>query len=145
METPVSRTAASVRVVVRPWPDPVVEAHGFAPNSGYVEYCWLPVLGPTATWLYRRLGNLVLVHDDGYDVDLVDLAVSLGLGEGLGRHAPLVRALERLERFGAMDVTESALLVRRALAPLPEALARRLSESARRAHDRCQAPGPSPI
>jgi hypothetical protein len=36
MEIPVSRTA-SASVEVRPWNDPLVEACGFGPASGYVE------------------------------------------------------------------------------------------------------------
>lgn len=134
MEMPVFHTA-SVLIEVRPWEDPVVEVRGFGPASGYVEYCWLPVLGPTATWLYRRLGSLVLMHDGGCRVDLVDLATSLGLGEGLGRHSPLVRAVSRLVRFEVIRVSGSVLLVRRALAPLSENRVRRLSASARFAHE----------
>ena len=42
-------------IVVRPWLDPVVDDHGFDPRSRYVEEFWLGVLGPTATWLIRRL------------------------------------------------------------------------------------------
>ena len=48
---------ATVRVV--PWPDPVVEEHGHDPRSAYVERYWLGLLGPTATWLVRRLASLV--------------------------------------------------------------------------------------
>lgn len=125
----------SVRVSVRPWIDPVVEAHGFGPSSPYVEHCWLPVLGPTATWLYRRLGSLVVEKVDGGQVDLVDLAQALGLGRGLGRHSPLVHSLDRLRRFGVIQVGGETLLVRRALALLPVTQARRLPPSARQWHD----------
>src|SRR5438552_11865758 len=71
-------------VTVRPWSDPLVEACGFGPDSTYVEHCWLPTLGPTGTWLYRRLGALVEHHPDGIEIDLVELSVGLGLGTGLG-------------------------------------------------------------
>jgi hypothetical protein len=103
-------------------------------------FCWLPVLGPTATWLYRRLGSLVVVHSDGYDVNLLDLATSLGLGTGLGRNSPLVRALDRLAHFEVIRGSGSVLLVRRALAPLPERHVRRLSASARQAHHEAARP-----
>ena len=42
-------------ITVRPWIDPVVDDDGFDPRSRYVEVFWLGVLGPTATWLLRRL------------------------------------------------------------------------------------------
>ncbi len=56
-EVPASAELLRPEITVKPWVDPVVEAHGFSPRSPYVETCWLPVLGPTATWLYRRLGS----------------------------------------------------------------------------------------
>ena len=121
-------------MVVAPLVDPVVERHGFGPASSYVEFCWLPTLGPTTTWLYRRLAMPLLVEDE-LEIDLVDLAVSLGLGEGLGRNAPLIKSLGRLVSFGAADWGGTRLLVRRALAPLTVMQAKRLSLSARQHHD----------
>ena len=40
---------------IRPWIDPVVDEHGHDPRSTYVEQFWLGVIGPTATWIMRRL------------------------------------------------------------------------------------------
>lgn len=122
-------------ITVVPWVDGVVEAHGFGPRSMYVECCWLPVLGPTATWIYRRLGSWVEHATEPIEVDLTDLSVSLGLGEGLGRNSLLARSLGRLARFGAVAWQKDELAVRRALAPLPERYARRLSYSAYRLHE----------
>jgi hypothetical protein len=122
------------QVRVEPLPDPLVEAHGFGPRSLYVEACWLPVLGPTATWLYRRLGTWVETSPEGVEIDLVDLAVSLGLGEGLGRHSLLAKGLGRLSRFDAARWQNDKLAVRRALAPLPERQTHRLSASAYQLH-----------
>lgn len=121
-------------IEVVPWIDPLVEAHGFAPRSMYVEACWLPVLGPTATWLYRRLGSWVASNEDGTVVDLTDLAVSLGLGEGLARTSMLTRAMGRLAMFGVIDWQGDRLAVRRALAPLTERRARSLSLTAYQLH-----------
>lgn len=123
---------ASLTVVA--WIDPLVEAHGFGPMSQYVEQCWLGVLGPTTTWLYRRLATPLLETDE-FTVDVVDLAVSLGVGEGLGRNSPICRSIGRLVSFGAAEFRGDRLYVRRALAPLPESRARHLSWSARQAHD----------
>ncbi len=122
-------------LVIRALVDPVVETHGFAATSRYVEACWLPVLGPTATWAYRRLGSLAEVHPDGANVDLVDLALSLGLGEGLGKNSLLWRALARLVTFGVARWEGDVLAVRRRVAPLPERQVSRLSASAARAHE----------
>ena len=51
--TRVDPLPATVRVA--PWDDPVVDRRGHDPRSAYVEQFWLSVLGPTATWLLRRL------------------------------------------------------------------------------------------
>ena len=121
------------RIHVRAWIDPVVEQCGFGPRSEYVEYCYLPVLGPSSTWLYRRLGQLVVVDPAGVDIDLGEVFRSLGLA-GLGRSSPAMRTLARLVHFGVARWAEPDLLVRRALAPLPARHLDRLPSSARRAH-----------
>lgn len=92
------------------------------------------MLGPTATWLYRRLGSWVETNPEGVEIDLTDLSVSLGLGEGLGRNSLLARSLGRLARFDAARWFADRLVVRRALAPLPERQVRQLSLSVNRLH-----------
>lgn len=122
-------------LVVRPLADPVVEAHGFGPMSEYVARCWLPVLGPTATWLYRTLGVLVLA-DEEVGVDVEELGRSLGVGTGRSRNSPLARSADRLVDFGAAQWDGGVLRVRRALAPLTEVRIRRLPRPARETHER---------
>lgn len=133
-ELELQREALAPTVEVRALPDPLIEQLGYGPRSHYVEVCWLPVLGPTATWLYRRLGTWAEAQPDGGEVDLVDLSVSLGLGEGLGYNSLLAKSLRRLVRFDAARWNSSSLAVRRALGPLPERQATRLSYSAYRFH-----------
>lgn len=122
-------------VFLVPWPDEVIEKLGYDPRSMYVETCWLPILGPTATWLYRRLGSWAEYNPDGLSLDMTDLAVSLGLGEGLGRNSLLNKGIERLTRFEVARWDVGQLAVRTALPALPERYAERLSYSSRRLHD----------
>ena len=130
-----ARGALHPTLLIRALVDPVVEAHGFTPTSHYVEACWTPILGPSAVVAYRRLGLLVEARPEGIAVDLVDLARSLGLGEGLGKNSLMMRTLDRLVRFGVARWEGDALAVRRRLAPVPERqVAARLSASAARAH-----------
>lgn len=125
-------------VNIAPLVDPVVEAHGFHPDSVYVEFCWLGVLGPTSTFAYRRLGMIAAATPAGSvaPVDLVDLAVGLGLGEGTGRNSLMARALRRLAQFGAAEWRGDALAVRRALAPLTGRQLARSGTTARAMHQR---------
>ena len=64
-----------------PWSDPVVEAVGFGFDHAYVELLWLPVVGPSSTWIFRRLGDAgVAEHPDGVDIDLAELSNIDGIG-----------------------------------------------------------------
>lgn len=129
----ISPIALPLSVPVRPWTDPVVEARGFPADSAYVEQVWLGILGPTATWAYRRLAAMAEQPD--FQCDLTDLAVSLGVGEGLGNNSKLVGAMRRLVRYGVIRWRHDSLQVRLRLALVPEAQAQRLSLSARLAHE----------
>lgn len=86
-------------LLIMPWRDEVVETLGFNPRSMYVEMVWTNILGTTAVMAYRRLGSWAEFNPDGSKVDLTDLAVSLGLGEGLGRNSRLARSLGRLVHY----------------------------------------------
>ena len=46
-------------ILIRPWPDPVIDRLGHDPRSPYVEQFWLGVLGPSTTWLMRRLAGRI--------------------------------------------------------------------------------------
>ena len=145
-ETLECREALPNEAWLTPWRDEVVEAVGFGPRSMYVEMCWLPVLGPTSTWLYRRLGSWAEFNPEGTTVNLVDLAVSLGLGDSLTKNSKLNHAIERLARFDALHCTNSSeLQVRTALAPLPGRHLERLSYASRRLHDELTRRPPSTL
>src|SRR4029078_8531081 len=72
-------SATDSQLMVVPWLDPVVDSIGYEVRSQYVALFWLNVLGPTATWILRRL---VLGFDRyplGYELDLGETANALGL------------------------------------------------------------------
>jgi len=128
-------------IVVVAWQDPVVEALGHWPGDPYIEYCWLGILGPSTTLLWARLARLC-AGTRSTGVDVVDLAVSLGLGEGLGTNAPLPRSLARLVQFGCAQRAGETFAVRLALPHLTQRQLAGLSWSARRAHDHLVAQAP---
>jgi len=125
---------ATLRVV--PWDDPVVEAAGIDPRDPYVEWFWLPVLGPSATWLLRRLAHGLRTAPLGYSLPLDETARALGLGGAGGRHSPFRRAISRTTRYGlARHLGPDALAVRRAVAPLPRRFVDRLPTPLAAQHD----------
>src|SRR5205809_3125197 len=65
---------------VVPWPDDVIDALGPDPRSNYVEMFWLGTLGPSTTWLLRRMVAGFDSQPDGYELSLSETATCLGLG-----------------------------------------------------------------
>jgi hypothetical protein len=118
------------------WADALVEAHGYPACSNYVETFWLPILGPSATLAYRRLGAIATGRPDGTQIALVDLARDLGLGTGVRRNSPMVRTLRRLVTYGMARWERDALAVRTVAPPLNARHLMRLTAGLRRAHDR---------
>jgi len=131
-------------VTVIPWDDPVVDAGGIDPRSAYVERCWLPLLGPSATWFLRLAANRLDAHPDGFPLDLDATARAIGLG-GLGsRHSPFRRAVLRCGRYGlARHVGPDTLAVRRLVTPIPHRHVARLPPAAQELHDRWTRPHPA--
>jgi len=103
---------------VEAWLDPVVDEVGYDPRSSYVETYWLPVLGPSTTWLLRRLASELDELPDGLELDLEELARALGLGERFGPNAPFARTIKRCVDFEMAQWRTEALAVRRHLPPL---------------------------
>src|ERR1700681_4734793 len=117
------------------WPDPVIDRLGYDPRSLYVETFWLGILGPTCTWLLRRLAAGLDEDPDGFDLDISDAARALGLGDRPGRHSPFRRALARCVNFEtARRVGPNTLAVRRRLPPLPRRHLNRLPTSLQKRH-----------
>jgi hypothetical protein len=123
------------QLAVQAWRDPVIDAVGHDARSPYVERFWLGLLGPSATWLLRRLVQGLEEHPEGFDLDLALTATELGLGNRSGRHSPFFRSIERCCRFGtAQLVDERTLRVRRKLPPLTRGQLLRLPEPLQQAH-----------
>ncbi len=122
-------------LTIVPFPDPVVERLGHRPGSPYVELVWLGVLGPSTTLAWQRLARQATAMPSS-TLDATDLAVSLGLGENLGRNSAMSRTLARLVAFDGARRQGDIVAVRLALPDLTERRLSRLSYSARLAHER---------
>jgi len=111
-----------------PWPDPVIDRLGYDPRHPYCEKFWTPIVGPTVYLLGRRFVDWLDEHPDGLGVAPVPLAGALGLGNGVGRHSPLLRSLARLVGFelAAVHPSGAGLSVRQHWPPLPARRAARL-------------------
>lgn len=121
---------------IEPWLDPVVDEVGHDPRSAYVETYWLPVLGPSCTWLLRRFALRLDELPTGVELDLDELARSLGLGERSGANAPFARTIKRCVDFEMAHWLETGLAVRRRLPPLSGRHLRRLPASLQDLHAR---------
>jgi hypothetical protein len=114
---------------IEAWLDPVVDEVGHDPRSAYVETYWLPVLGPSTTWLLRRLAAHLEEGPGGVLLDQEELARTLGLGERFGPNAPFARTLKRCVDFEMAQWRGESLAVRRYLPPLARRHLRRLPDT----------------
>ena len=92
-----------VEVTVRPW---TIERGVplFPTQHQYVEMLWLPVIGPSTTWLLRRLSGWTLACPEGLTVVLPELSESLGLGWSSGSGSSVQRSMRRLIMLPARTV-----------------------------------------
>ena len=124
----------SAVVTIRPWYDPLVDDDGHDPRSRYVETFWLGVLGPTATWLMRRLAAGLDHEPDGYQIDLGCTAQAMGLGFSIGRASPFSKALQRCVMFGLAHHIPGGLAVRRRVPPIAQRHLKRMPHDVQAAH-----------
>ncbi len=124
-------------VTVRPWSDDVLDRDGFDARSPYVERFWLGILGPSTTWLLRRIAAGFDAAPEGFALPLGETARALGLGDRGGRHSPFLRTVNRMVQFElAQQRGPDELAVRRQLPPLSARQAARLSPALQAAHER---------
>lgn len=117
------------------WDEHAVNPGDHVAKSGYVELFWLPVLGPSATFLFRRLGAGLESVPEGFSVGLDDLGRELGLGTSDTKNAPLQRAISRLVQFGLVRRHAAGeLSVRTAVATLSQHQVGRLPDVLQEAH-----------
>ena len=123
-----------VEVTVRAWKvDRGVPL--FPAQHQYVEMLWLPVIGPSATWLLRRLSGWALACPEGLTVVLPELSESLGLGWSSGANSSVQRSMRRLIMFGLARWSDS-FEVATAVPAVSERQLARMSPGLVRAHDR---------
>ncbi len=122
-------------LIVAPWDDPIVDAIGYEVRSEYVELFWLNVLGPTSTWLLRRLAHGLERHPLGYELDLWETAKALGLAYSPGTASPFVRAMNRCVLFGVAQPIAGGLAVRRRVPPVSARQLMRMPNVLRVAHE----------
>jgi hypothetical protein len=131
----VTETIRTETIRIRPWADAVIDTLGFDPRSIYCERFWLPSLGPTALLLMRRFAVCFDEHPAGTDVNLPELAQSLGLGIGAGPNGPIGRTIGRLTQFDLAQDAGGGLAVRRRLPPINRRHVRRLPVHLQQAHE----------
>jgi hypothetical protein len=132
--TPFELALTDPTIVIVPWYDDVVDPIGYDPRSFYVETFWLNVLGPTATWLMRRLVTGLDEYPGGYELDLDQTASALGLTFTAGASNPFARSMNRCVLFGAAQPIAGGLAVRRRLPPVANRHLQRMPPYLREAH-----------
>jgi hypothetical protein len=122
-------------LIVVPWHDDVVDNVGYDARSSYAELFWLNVLGPTASWLLRRMVTGLDEYPGGYELDLDQTASSIGLVFAPNVSNPFARSMNRCVMFGAARGVDGGLAVRRKLPPVSARQLARMPPYLRNAHD----------
>lgn len=123
---------------VEPWDDPSLQTYGHHPRSPYVELFWLGVLGPSSTWLLRRLSLLIEKFPTGFELDASECAREIGLSGRSALKTAFGKALDRCCRFGLMQMGEnSTLFVRSRLPSVSPRMIERMPAALRQAHQKC--------
>ena len=132
------RAGGAAELWVEQWVDFGADSpDGHHPRSPYVELFWLGVLGPSATWLIRRLAMRLEEEPEGYRVSVSEIAGEIGLGGRSALQSAFDRAFARCCRFGLMQRgRHNTLFVRTRLPDLTPRMAERLPPRLRAAHDR---------
>lgn len=117
--------------------DDLVEARGWPVDSLKVEQFWLPILGPSAVVVLRRLDRDLQAAEGPIIYELGTFGAEVGLpGRGKAKigSSPLARTLARLVDFRACQLVGERLLVRSHLAPLTARQFDRLTDRLRAAY-----------
>lgn len=127
-------------LTVRPWAQEAPERAGFDPRSPYVERFWLGIIGPSTTWLMRRIAAGFDAAPDGFELPLEETARALGLGDPAGRNSAFLRTVNRMVQFElGRQSAPGELEVLRRLPPVSRRQLARLSPALQEAHERWSA------
>jgi hypothetical protein len=130
-----------IRLIRRPHPNRMVRSSGITPTDPYLEWCWLPVVGPSTVALVRHVADLTADSGEAR-LPMGELSRLLGLGrvaDTPGRNNKLVRTIVRAEQFGlgftSLGVAEGATVgIHDHVALVPARLLERLPEVAWQRH-----------
>jgi hypothetical protein len=130
-----------IRLIRRPHPNRMVRGTGITPTDPYLEWCWLPVVGPSTVALVRHVAELTATSREAR-IPMADLSRLLGLGRVVdpsARNNKLVRTIVRAEQYGlgftSLGVPEGATFgIHDHVALVPARLLERLPEVAWQRH-----------
>jgi hypothetical protein len=119
------QTATTALLEIVPWGEPVPGEH--KPADPYIDWFWVPVLGPSATWLWKRL---CWFAQGSEQVDETALASMVGLGHTGGARSTFRRTLDRMGFYEVARYDQDANRVEVKLT-LPDVADRRLAKMPR--------------
>lgn len=117
------------------WPDALIDRLGYDAESDYVEYFWLPILGPSSIWLFRRVSQMLKAAPSGVQVKTLPFGRSLGLGGNSGGRSLIAKTLSRCVYFElARPTGPNSFSFKEKLAPLSARQLERLPADLKELH-----------
>ncbi len=115
--------------------DPDRDHENFDPRSEYAEQFWLPILGPSTMWFMRKVAERFDHEPDGFELDLLQASLALGIASKGGRNNAFHRALHRAVNFHmGRTVDNSTVAIRRFMPLLHDGQISRLPPHLRKRH-----------
>lgn len=106
-------------VALKALKDPIIDTLGYDPNDEYCERFWLPILGPTAFLLLKRIIIALELSPEGFHLNIGESSQALGLGLRIGKNSPVMKSLNRYCVLGLGKHNGGAsYVIRRSLPPL---------------------------
>lgn len=103
----------------------------------YIETFWLPVLGPTATWLMNELCFQALTSSGSFTIPTHEMSLRVGTGSREGTSSPVVKQLSRLcQAHVVYRYSQSEYLVPRTIEPVKKPLILKLSDEQLARHEK---------
>ena len=113
---------------IEPLTDPLEQPEWLQTASPDLLTYITPIAGPATTLMIHRFGYYLATGDTWINFELGDLAQTFGIGYNNGTNNPLIRSIQRIDRFGfgRLDPIKPLLRLRTAIPPISRRLAERI-------------------
>lgn len=115
---------------IEPLNDPLAQPEWLQADSQDLLTYITPIAGPATSLMIHRFATYIAAGETWINFELADLGKTFGIGYNNGANNPVIRSLERIDRFGfgRLELTKPLLRLRTAIPPISRRLAERIPD-----------------